>query len=66
MQGDSGGPLMAMHKHDNDDVIYWVLHGITSWGIGCAKVNKPGVYTKVSHYIDWIRDIINNTHGLYT
>ncbi|XP_051876049.1 hepatocyte growth factor activator [Pristis pectinata] len=47
-QGDSGGPLMC-HK---DHIGY--LYGIASWGEGCAVKNKPGVYTKVPRYVDWI------------
>nr|CAD7586767.1 unnamed protein product [Timema genevievae] len=43
-QGDSGGPLV----HDN------VLVGIVSWGIGCARAGNAGVFTKVSHFRDWI------------
>ena len=40
-QGDSGGPLTR--GPDNS-----VLTGITSWGIGCARPNLFGVYTRVS------------------
>nr|CAD7396566.1 unnamed protein product [Timema cristinae] len=43
-QGDSGGPLV----HDN------VLVGVVSWGIGCARAGNAGVFTKVSHFRDWI------------
>lgn len=30
------------------------LYGIISWGMSCGQTNKPGVYVKVSQYIDWI------------
>ena len=62
IQGDSGGPLIAMHK-DSDDVIYWVLQGITSGGTGCAGINKPGIYTNVANFVQWIEETI---HGLYS
>ena len=50
-QGDSGGPLIA-----NIDGKF-TLVGVTSFGKGCAQKNKPGVYTKVSNFLDFI----NNT-----
>ncbi len=43
-QGDSGGPLMV-----GDTLI-----GIVSFGEGCAKAGKPGVYTRVSHFANEI------------
>jgi len=52
--GDSGGPL-AHYDQTNQS---WKQLGIVSWGDQvCAKANKPGVYSKVSAYIDWIRKI---------
>ncbi|XP_071954649.1 trypsin-like isoform X2 [Antedon mediterranea] len=57
-QGDSGGPLVCTSlKEDNKE--YWYLVGITSWGYGCATPNFPGVYTKVSNYINWIKENID-------
>ncbi|XP_037952058.1 chymotrypsin-2-like [Teleopsis dalmanni] len=44
--GDSGGPLLLDGQ---------VQLGIVSWSIKpCTVAPYPGVYTKVSHYIDWI------------
>ena len=50
--GDSGGPLTCGEGQDK------VLCGIVSWGRGCALRGYPGVYAKVSAYIDWIQGIV--------
>ena len=52
-QGDSGGPLICVEKGEP------VQYGITSWGVGCAEPNNPGVYTQLAHYIDWMKETIN-------
>ena len=51
-QGDSGGPLVVR----NGDAFIQV--GIVSWGYGCADPSYPGVYSRVSGEIDWIKDQI--------
>ncbi len=47
--GDSGGPIFVADGHGG-----FLQIGITSFGIGCALPNRPGVYTRVSSFIDWI------------
>ncbi|XP_077785760.1 serine protease 56 isoform X1 [Podarcis muralis] len=49
-QGDSGGPLTCWDPLSER----YVLYGITSWGDGCGERGKPGVYTRVAAFTEWV------------
>lgn len=58
--GDSGGPLQL--SFNNDPCIKYVI-GLTSLGKMCGVKNSPGIYTKVSKYLDWIENIVWNSEA---
>jgi len=55
--GDSGGPLMYQ---DPSNEGRWKQLGITSWSVGCAKPKLYGVYSKVSAFMDFVKDYVKD------
>ncbi|CAI6347861.1 unnamed protein product [Macrosiphum euphorbiae] len=53
--GDSGSPLMWPSGSQ------YYLVGVVSAGFNCGVPEYPGVYTRVSYFVDWIVDKMNNS-----
>uniref|UniRef100_UPI00358FAA5E coagulation factor X-like n=1 Tax=Myxine glutinosa TaxID=7769 RepID=UPI00358FAA5E len=51
-QGDSGGPHVTKFRDT------WFLTGIVSWGEGCAKPGKYGIYTNLSNFLKWVTAVM--------
>ena len=47
-QGDSGGPLQLYIDGA------WVQIGIVSFGNRCAEPGYPGVYTRITKFLNWV------------
>ncbi|XP_009991843.1 PREDICTED: venom prothrombin activator vestarin-D2-like [Chaetura pelagica] len=56
-KGDSGGPFTMSYNT-------WFLLGIVSWGEGCAEEGKYSIFTRVSNYIPWIKEIVESIADL--
>ncbi|XP_073513158.1 transmembrane protease serine 4 [Phyllobates terribilis] len=52
-QGDSGGPLVYLSES-----LHWEQVAIVSWGDGCGRPGKVGVYTNVPSFLSWIYGIM--------
>ena len=57
-QGDSGGPIVYRATGSAPKLV-----GVVSWGEGCARPGKYGVYTRVTRYSSWVRDCVADSAG---
>ncbi|KAF0876160.1 OVCH1 protein, partial [Crocuta crocuta] len=58
-QGDSRGPLVCRYEKGP-----FVLYGIVIWGTGYAQTRKPGVFARVSVFVDWIQSKVKDPASL--
>lgn len=51
-QGDSGGPLVLPHEGR------FYIVGIVSSGKDCGTPGFPGIYTRLTSYLDWLKTVL--------
>ncbi|CAI6343919.1 unnamed protein product [Macrosiphum euphorbiae] len=55
--GDSGGPLLCKMRGR------WTVVGVTSFGYGCGRRSKYGIYANVANHVLWITSVIKKSAG---
>lgn len=53
--GDSGGPLLCQMRGR------WTVVGVTSFGDGCGRRGKYGIYASVANKVPWITSTITKS-----
>ncbi|KAL4132778.1 hypothetical protein QTP88_009878 [Uroleucon formosanum] len=53
--GDSGGPLLCKMRGR------WTVVGVTSFGYGCGRRGKYGIYANVANHVRWITSVIKTS-----
>ena len=51
-EGDGGSPMVCPLKQDPQR---YVQLGIVAWGLGCGRLDVPGVYASVRHGLCFIK-----------
>ncbi len=59
-QGDSGGPLRVLAGDR------WIIAGLVSWGYECGAAGRPGLYSRVSTYVDWVGRLVTGDPATWT
>jgi len=55
-QGDSGGPLIAKRQGVTvNGKLQYEQVGVVSFGLGCARADRPGIYARVTEQLDFIK-----------
>ncbi|KPP75208.1 hypothetical protein Z043_105562, partial [Scleropages formosus] len=57
-RGDDGSPLVTQYK----DTVF--LTGLVGWGRGCAHPGYYEIFTKVSNFLDWLKEKMNTNTGI--
>jgi len=47
--------VLFNYRHENEPT-RWYVAGIVSHGEGCARPDEPGVYTRVSLFLNWVTE----------